>query len=269
MDHAGTLQYNFFSMEGRMSPQDVRFRRAQVSYIARPDDESARDKPGWGEETTIRFEINIHDCPASEVIIINYPGYAGDIDGYQGKYRILADLMRRKQLGAVIRMGNQPRYGFSYENSVVSHLRATIEYAMTYSGSICAAKKPNLYLMGFSAGAGAIAIVAAEYPEVKKVLLLAPSVDAGKNRIEDAFCRFRGEVSIAVGEHDECVGKEAGDYFFRLARLASKKKLAVIPNCDHQFQGLANGKIMSKAPFWAFADEETFPSPEGGIVLYD
>lgn len=50
---------------------------------------------------------------------------------------------------------------------------------------------------------------------------------------------------------------------------ARKKALVVIPDCDHQFQGLVNGKIMSKAPFWAFADDESFPSPEGGTILYE
>ena len=43
----------------------------------------------------------------------------------------------------------------------------------------------------------------------------------------------------------------------------------MIPNCNHQFFGEANGKIMSKAPLWAFAGDTTFPSPEGGKKLYD
>lgn len=94
-------------------------------------------------------------------------------------------------------------------------------------------------------------------------------MDAGKAAIEEAFGKFRGEVYIAVGEDDECVGREAGDYFLGLATGASKKTLVVIPNCDHQFQGSINGKIMSKAPFWAFADDESFPSPEGGVILYE
>lgn len=247
----------------------VRFRRAMISRLARPDDESVRDKKGGGEETTIRFEINIHDCPESNVIIINYPGYQGDIDGYRGKYRKLADLIRRRGLGAVIRMENQCRYGVPYEKSVVADLKATIGYALANAESICSSKEPDLYLMGFSAGAGAIAIVAADYPQIKKILLLAPSVDAGKTPIEESFPRFQGEVYIAVGEYDECVGREAGDFFLALATGTRKKTLVVIPNCDHQFQGLVNGKIMSKAPFWAFAGDESFPSPEGGTILYD
>jgi dienelactone hydrolase len=247
----------------------VHFRRAMVSRLARRDDESARDRTGGGEETTINFEINIHDCPESNVIIVNYPGYQGDIDGYQGKYRRLADLIRRKGLGAVIRMDNQYRYGFLYEKSVVADLKATVDYALANAKTICSTSEPDLYLMGFSAGAGAIAIVAADYPQIKKVLLLAPSVDAGKTAIEEAFGKFRGEVYIAVGEYDECVGREAGDFFLGLATGARKKTLVVIPNCDHQFQGRINGKIMSKAPFWAFADDESFPSADGGIELYD
>ena len=247
----------------------VRFRRATVSRVASPEEESAIEKHEAGEGTTINFEINIHDCPESNVIIINYPGYQGDIDGYQGKYRALADLIQRKGIGAVIRMDNHHRYGFVYEKSVVADLRATVDYALANAESICSTREPSLYLMGFSAGAGAIAIVAAEYPQISKVLLLAPSVDAGKATIEKAFGTFRGEVYIAVGEEDECVGKEAGDYFLSLATSARRKTLVIIPNCDHQFQGRTNGKILSKAPFWAFAGDESFPSPEGGVLLYE
>ena len=247
----------------------VRFRRAKVSRLVTPDEESVKIKTEWGEKRTLRFEVNIHDCPQSNVIIINYPGYQGDIDGYEGKYRTLADLIRRKGLGAVLRMANQCRPGFLYEKSVVADLRATIDYALANAESICSSSEPELYLMGFSAGAGAIAIVSQHYPQIKKILLLAPSVDAGKSAIEEAFCKFRGEVYIAVGEYDECVGKEAGEYFLRLASSARKKMLVVIPNCDHQFQGRINGKIMSKAPFWAFAADESFPSAEGGEELYD
>ena len=240
-----------------------------MSCRATPNDESAKDRRGWGQETTIEFEINIHDLPQSNVIVINDPGYQGDIDGYRGKYRTLADLIRRKGIGAVIRMDNRYRYGFAYEKSAVCDLRTVIDYALSNARNICSTDQPDLYLMGFSAGAGAIAIVAPDYPQIKKLLLLAPAVDAGKNAIEQAFGKFRGEVYIAVGEYDECVGKEAGDYFLGLATGATNKKLVIVPNCDHQFQGRINGKIMSKAPLWAFAGDDTFPSPDGGIELYD
>lgn len=28
-------------------------------------------------------------------------------------------------------------------------------------------------------------------------------------------------------------------------------------------------KVLSKAPFWAFCGEDSYPSPEGGKKLYD
>jgi hypothetical protein len=30
-----------------------------------------------------------------------------------------------------------------------------------------------------------------------------------------------------------------------------------------------NGKILSKAYLWAFAGDDGFPSPEGGVPLYE
>lgn len=150
----------------RRAMANVHFRRATVSRLAQPDDEFAGEKNVRREETTIRFEVNIHNCPESNVIIINYPGYEGDIDDYQGKYRTLAELICRKGLGAVIRMSNQCRSGFLYEKSIVADLRATIDYALANAANICSAREPALYLMGFSAGAGAIAIVASDYPQI-------------------------------------------------------------------------------------------------------
>lgn len=54
----------------------------------------------------------------------------------------------------------------------------------------------------------------------------------------------------------------------KLMLSAKIRKLEVIPNCGHQFIGETNGKIMSKAPLWAFAGDTTFPSPDGGKRLY-
>jgi hypothetical protein len=45
--------------------------------------------------------------------------------------------------------------------------------------------------------------------------------------------------------------------------------LAEIPNCDHGFLGSRNSRIFSKAFFWAFDEESTFPSPDNGLLLYE
>ena len=97
---------------------------------------------------------------------------------------------------------------------------------------------------------------------------MAPSGDAGKEEVERGLGKFTGEVYIIVGDKDEVVGPQAGQTFYDLATAAKLRKLEVITNCNHQFFGETNGKIMSKAPLWAFVGDSTFPSPDGGKKLY-
>ena len=239
-----------------------------VRRKAKPDDEFFRGRRGWGKEITLDLNIVVHPCTTAEAIVINYPGYNGDIDGYKNKYRKIAEFIRSKGIAGVIQMSNSHRAWFEYSNSVVADLKAVIEQALKNSSRICGSGNPKIYLMGYSAGASAVAAVSADYPQIKKILLMAPSGDAGDDAIAAGLAKFTGEVYITVGENDEVVGKEAGQFFAKLVKKAAIKELRIIPNCDHQFRGTTNGKIMSKAPLWAFAGDSTFPSPDGGIVLY-
>lgn len=61
-----------------------------------------------------------------------------------------------------------------------------------------------------------------------------------------------------------------GRVFYNLATSASRRELFIIEHCDHNFRGEINGRIMSEAPFYAFATGErpNFPDPLGGMVLY-
>ena len=45
------------------------------------------------------------------------------------------------------------------------------------------------------------------FDPIKRILLVALSVDAGKSTIEEGLARFHGEVYIAIGEDDEAVWK--------------------------------------------------------------
>lgn len=83
----------------------------------------------------------------------------------------------------------------------------------------------------------------------------------------DSLSKFEGEVGIVVGDHD-AVGPQGGKFYYDAFANASQRQLIVVPNCNHQFMGRENGQIMAKAPRWAFAGDPTFPSPEGGLVLY-
>jgi dienelactone hydrolase len=213
-------------------------------------------------------DLKITPCPASPNIIINYPGFKGHIDGYNNKHFKLAQLMAGRGLGGVLQMGNIYRENRDYKLSVINDLRAVVEYAIDNAPRICGVKRADLFLIGTSAGGGAVAAVAGEYKEVKKILLMAPSKDAAQTTVKKNFAKFKGEVYIVIGDKDDVVGPLAGKIYYDLAKKASRRELIVIPDCDHQFTGTVNGQIMGNAPFWAFANDKPTLSPEGGPILY-
>ena len=200
-------------------------------------------------------------------IIINYPGAEGSIDGYNEKYRKLAEYIISQSLAAVVRLPNPYTFGFGWD----MNLRQALAYVLEQSKNICNSNDPIIYLMGFSAGAGAIASIAWEYPQVKKILLMEPAPNVGEQGVTEGLGQYKGEVYVVVGNGDESLGLDIGQRFIDAVVNASKKEIFVIPNCDHQFKGEVNGRIVSEAPFYAFSENNKpkFPDPHGGIKLYD
>lgn len=214
------------------------------------------------------FEVIVHPCPTARAIIINVPGFKGNVDGFNNKYRKIGRMLTERGVGAYVQMPNNVHL---YKNRewLIRDVRATIYYALK-ERDICA-DPPEIYLSGTSIGAVAVA-AAANYPAVKKILMIAPAYTDQRsiiNRIQYGLSQFSGELYIAIGDRDEFYGNKNHERYAHIARSASKKEIAVIPNCDHYFTGKRNGMILSKAPLWAFAKDTSFPSPEGGIVLYE
>ena len=158
------------------------------------------------QEVEYSLEIAIHPTTTGK-IIINYPGAEGHIDGYNNKYLTLSNHIVNQNLASVVRSGNDYAFGWDM------NLRQVLKYTIENSIDICGIETPEIYLMGFSAGAGAISIVAWEYPEVKAISLCAPAIGVGERRVKNGLAEFEGEVYIVVGEDDEIVGHTAGDLF--------------------------------------------------------
>lgn len=209
--------------------------------------------------------MEIHPFPNGK-ILINYPGLDGSIDGYENKYRKLAEYIVLKQLAAVIRLPNPYIGPIEYDTNI----RNGITHALENSQTICDSEKPTIYLMGTSAGAGAIATLAWEYPEVKKILLMEPAPISTDRILVSTLNKYKGEIYIVVGDSYGALGEKVGRVFYNAAKSASKRELKTIENCNHQFSGVTNGRILSQAPFWAFLDDKPpdFPNPTGGIELY-
>ena len=216
-----------------------------------------------GEKLKYEQELAIHPLK-NRKILINYPGAEGDIHGYNRKYETLANHIVDSELAAVVRSGNP--YVGKWDTSI----RKMLDYVLEHSQEICGSKEPELYLMGFSAGAGSISTLAWEYPEVTKILLMAPAIGVGEDAVAKGLRQFTGEVYIVIGDSDEVVKPTAGEIFFNFCDVASRKELFVIEDCDHQFKGEKNGRILSHAPFYAFLDEKpVFPDYDAGIFLYE
>ena len=216
-------------------------------------------------EDIFDLEIALHPNDSGR-IIINYPGADGDIDGYNKKYETLANHIQNTGLAAVARSGNPyiPIHGWTV------NLRELIAYSIDNSKKICGSTKPEIWLMGFSAGAGAIGTIAWEYPEITKILLCAPAKAVGEEELFKNLEMFTGEAYIVVGDKNEVIPSEDGQRIHDALLNSKHRELIVIPNCDHQFQGEENGRILSQVPFYAFGSEknEDFPNPKSGIKLY-
>lgn len=216
---------------------------------------------------TIEFDVYGHVSAGTDAIIINVPGYNGHIDGYGDKYRKLGESISARNIAAFVRAPNLQHDGEPYKRSLVLDVFAVCRAVREHALALTRRLRPDFYLMGFSAGGGAVA-AAANAKDVRKILLLAPSYDADSAAIRSGLDYYRGELYVAVGEDDDVVPPPVARNFVADAWQASVKHFVVIPDCDHQFRGTKNGKILSKAPLWAFCGDTSFPDPSGGIELY-
>lgn len=223
------------------------------------------------EFVKISIPVTVHPSKTG-VVIINSHGLGGSKDGYSSKYVKIAQLLRDLGVGSVIRY-HSSLFPFAFQNVdmdvlLEGNLRAVIEYALNEAKFVCGSDGPKIYLAGYSAGASTSAAVACEYSQVTKMLLISPSADIEIETLRRGLSEYDGELYVTLGDNDRIVGPKAAETLLELATNATMKNVVIVPNCNHQFTGETNGKILSKAYLWAFKGDETYPSPEGGIQLY-
>ena len=214
------------------------------------------------------IELGIEIYPSTTgKVVIHQPGFYEKLQGYKNKYRTLARLIKER-MGAAILMDNEERDYHPFHETSTGDLLAVINFAVEHSREIAGVEEPEIYLMGFSAGGTSVASIAGYHPLVEKILLIGPSYaydqDIGRGIIAESLKRFQGEVFITQGDRDQYTD---GHNIHPLATAATRSEFVVVPGCDHYFRGARNDFIYGKAPFWAFAGDTTFPSPEGGVRL--
>jgi hypothetical protein len=230
---------------------------------------------------TVPYEVPISVYPADAgVIIVQAPG-AGELkDGRKDRYDTLARHLQGRSVASFV-THNPPRadaqfkypeepYSYrdaSWNTIAVESMAHVLDYVLEHSEEICGAASPVIYLSGFSAGGSTCGAVAHRYSEVRRVLL-ASTYDSVGDPFYDGIGRFTGDLHVAYGALD-LVAKMLAHMMQYLAASVSSLQVREAPDCDHGFRGADNGRALANAYEWAFVGDDAFPSPEGGLLLYE
>jgi len=232
-------------------------------------------------EQNVPYEIPVSIYPAdSDVIIVIAPGASEPKEGRKNRWATLGRHLQNLSVGTVVTynppqpdaQGKFPYEPYSYQdaswnNIVVESLDYVIGYSLEHAAEICRSDSPIVYLAGFSAGGSACGAIAPFYPEVRRILMIS-AYDSVGDYFYEGIGRFTGEIYMAYGADDPTAAFLAYSMRF-IAREATSLYSQEIPDCTHGFTGATNSKILSNAFTWAFAGDQRFPSPEGGLFLYE
>ena len=137
---------------------------------------------------------------------------------------------------------------------------------MEHTPELCGSQSPDVYLSGFSSGGSAVGTVAFRYPEVKRILLLS-AYDSVGDWFYEGISRFSGDIYMAFGSEDPIAG-----FLCQVVGMgplaAASFQARQVPDCDHRFSGAANSQVLTKAFYWAFNADDSFPDPAGAPQLY-
>ena len=217
---------------------------------------------------------------SSGIIIINAPGAGEPKDGRNGRYVTIGQELQRQDVGSLVThappqpdaQGKYPDEPYSYRDAswnriAVESMSHVIDYSLEHAEELCGSSSPTVYLSGFSAGGSVCGAVAHAYPEVKRILLMS-AYDSVGEYFYFGIRQFTGEVYMTYGSQDVMASFLAYAMNFSAPEV-SALHVQEVPDCDHGFRGKTNGMVLSKAWGWAFAGDESYPSPEGGLVLYE
>ena len=229
----------------------------------------------------VTYEVPLAAYPTnSEIIIVNSPGSGEFKYGRHERWLKLARHLQERELGTMVTY-NAPRpdwqvqlpwepyshQGVSWNRLLVESLAHVVEYSLEHASELCGTASPTIYLSGFSSGGSAVGAVAFRYPEIKRILLLS-TYDSVADYFYDGIVQFPGDIYLAYGSKDPMAGFLA--YILSCGPMAATSlKVREVPECDHRFSGAANSKVLTKAFLWAFNGDDSFPSPEGGLQLYE
>ena len=178
----------------------------------------------------VSIDVSVVDGTGDEILLI-VPGVDGSVDGYENKYKRIAENINSEFGATVIRMSNP-------HNMAGYHLRNLFEMLDFIEKHYDMSKK-RLHIVGHSLGGYMICEVAPMYDYIDKVLLINPATLLDNNTFEQLKSRARESNIFLIGDKDP-------SYKF----INQFKNLGVVNiehGADHHFSGSSFDAFL-KAP---------------------
>ncbi len=177
-----------------------------------------QEGPIFNDEVEIEISILPGD---SDIIFLIVPGIDGSIDGYENKYKRIAENINRKHQVTVIRMSNP-------YNLMKFHYRNLFE-VLDYTEKHYDMQNKKLYAMGHSLGAYMLGATAHLFDYIDKILLINPATGLEQNEFSNMSERDKNKNIILVGDKDPSY-----DNYNEYSKYA---KVHIIKGADHHFSG--------------------------------
>ena len=181
--------------------------------------------------------IDISVIPGnSDIVFLIIPGVDGSLDGYQDKYKTIAENINEKYQATVVRMSNPSNpMGYHYRN-----LFEVLDYIEKNIGI----QNKKMHVMGHSLGAYMIGATAHLYDYIDKILLINPATGLDQNELSNLSERDKNQNIILVGDHDPSY-KNYDEY-------SKYAKVYVIKGADHHFSGDSFTAFLNSAEEYLF-----------------
>lgn len=150
-----------------------------------------------------------------------------------------------------------------YPRLVLACFRRVLTSVIGNATKICSHANPKIGVVAYSSSGGAVAALAADFPAIDIILLVAPSFDVPKDAIASGLERFRGALYVLIGDQDEVVLPQQAFWFHENAVNARHREYVEVPSCGHFFERDHSRRILGLAPEWAFGSTRPahFPPP--------
>ena len=209
------------------------------------------DKLEWKEQMNdvqidCSIDVAIHHGRTNKILLI-IPGVDGSVDGYQEKYKRIAQSANEKHGTSVVRISNPFITSYHWESNV----RQILEFIRLNQRKISPDNNEpfDIRIMAHSAGASIVARIAWEYPDITNVLLINPAAKLGLDKIVYGLNNLNNQkATILFGEHDP------SQQYVELLGVLPNTTAEIIEGADHNFSG------DSFSIFMELADRHLFSS---------